>query len=131
VPPPYATLAAAKEAGAVTLNYGLFLNALINFLIVALAMFMVVKAANRLKRQEAAAPTAPTVQETLLMEIRDLLKRPDRSRFVGQRPLRMRHGFQFRHARSTPKWLRMITPWSAHGAGARLGKRGKVPSRER
>lgn len=76
VPPPYATLAAAKEAGAVTLNYGLFLNALINFLIVAFAMFMVVKAANRLKRQEAAAPAAPTTQEKLLTEIRDLLKRP-------------------------------------------------------
>ena len=79
VPPPYATLAAAKAAGAVTLNYGLFLNALINFLIVAMAMFVVVKAANRLRRQQAAAaaePPAPTTQEKLLMEIRDLLKRP-------------------------------------------------------
>ena len=76
VPPPYLTLAAAKDAGAVTLNYGLFLNALINFLIVALAMFMVVKAANRLKKQEAAAPAAPTAEEKLLTEIRDLLKRP-------------------------------------------------------
>lgn len=73
---PYGTLAAAKEAGAVTLNYGLFLNALINFLIVALAMFMVVKAMNRLKKTEPpAAPPGPTTEEKLLTEIRDLLRR--------------------------------------------------------
>jgi large conductance mechanosensitive channel len=73
---PYGTLAAAKDAGAVTLNYGLFLNALINFLIVALAMFVVVKAMNRVKKAEPpAAPPAPTAEERLLTEIRDLLKR--------------------------------------------------------
>ena len=48
----YPTLAAAQEAGAVTLNYGLFINALVNFLIVAFALFMVVKAMNRLRREE-------------------------------------------------------------------------------
>jgi large conductance mechanosensitive channel len=73
---PYGTLAAAKDAGAVTLNYGLFLNALINFLIVALAMFMVVKAMNRLKKAEPpAAPPGPTTEEKLLTEIRDLLRK--------------------------------------------------------
>jgi large conductance mechanosensitive channel len=54
-PPPYATPAAAQAAGAVTLNYGAFINNLITFLIVALAIFMVVKAVNRLQRQPAPA----------------------------------------------------------------------------
>jgi large conductance mechanosensitive channel len=54
-PPPYATLADAHAAGAVTINYGLFINSLIAFLIVAFAVFLIVKAANRLKPQEAAA----------------------------------------------------------------------------
>jgi large conductance mechanosensitive channel len=53
---PYASLAAAREAGAVTLNYGVFLNTVISFLIVAFSIFMVVKQMNRLKKQEAAAP---------------------------------------------------------------------------
>jgi large conductance mechanosensitive channel len=57
--PPYASLAAAKEAGAVTLNYGSFINNIITFLIVALAIFMLVKAVNRLYRQPAA-PTPDT-----------------------------------------------------------------------
>jgi large conductance mechanosensitive channel len=76
-PAPYATLAAAKAAGAVTMNVGLFVNALINFLVIALALFMVIKAINRMKRQQpaAAAPPEPTAQEKLLAEIRDLLKR--------------------------------------------------------
>ena len=74
-PGPYATVAAAKAAGAVTLNYGLFLNAVINFLIVAMAMFMVVKAVNRLRRTTPPAPPAPTAEERLLVEIRDLLRR--------------------------------------------------------
>jgi large conductance mechanosensitive channel len=56
---PYASPAAAKEAGAVTLNYGAFLNNLITFLIVALAIFMIVKAVNRLQRQPAP-PTPDT-----------------------------------------------------------------------
>lgn len=57
---PYATLAAAREAGAVTLNYGLFINTIINFLIVAFALFLIVRAMNRLKRKaEGPAPEAP------------------------------------------------------------------------
>lgn len=53
---PYASLAAAKAAGAVTINYGLFINSVISFLIVAFALFMVIKAMNKMKRQEAPAP---------------------------------------------------------------------------
>jgi large conductance mechanosensitive channel len=56
---PYATLAAAKEAGAVTINYGAFLNNVVSFLIVAFAVFLLVKAINSLKRKEAVAPSAP------------------------------------------------------------------------
>jgi len=76
-PPPYGNLAAAKAAEAVTLNYGLFLNNVFNFLIVAWAIFIIVKAMNRMRRQEAVAPTVivvPTAEEALLAEIRDLLK---------------------------------------------------------
>ena len=51
----FPTLAAAKAAGAPTLNYGLFINALIDFIIVAFALFMVIKAMNRLKKEEAPA----------------------------------------------------------------------------
>lgn len=71
------TIAAAKKAGAVTLNYGLFVNALINFVIVAFAIFWMVKAAQQLYRKPpppAAAAPAPTPTEQLLTEIRDLLK---------------------------------------------------------
>lgn len=53
----YATLQEAKAAGAATLNYGLFINTVIDFTIVALSVFLVVKQINRLKRAEAAAPT--------------------------------------------------------------------------
>ena len=76
-PGPYPTLAAAKEAAAVTLNLGLFINAVVNFLIVAIALFVVVKGiytARRTKAAEPAAPPAPTNEEKLLMEIRDLLR---------------------------------------------------------
>ena len=76
-PPPYATLAAAKAGEAVTLNYGLFLNGVINFLIVAWAIFLLIRGMNRLRREEAVAPAAPAPpppQEVLLAEIRDLLK---------------------------------------------------------
>lgn len=56
----YATLAAAKAAGAATLNYGIFLNAVIDFVIVAFAIFMIVKAANHFKKkEEATASTKP------------------------------------------------------------------------
>jgi large conductance mechanosensitive channel len=72
---PYESLAKAKEAGAVVVSYGQFLNAAINFLIVAFAMFMVVKAMNTMKKKEAAAPPpGPTPDQKLLTEIRDLLK---------------------------------------------------------
>jgi large conductance mechanosensitive channel len=56
---PYPTLAAAKEAGAVTINYGAFVNNVISFLIVAFAVFLLVRAINALKRKEAVAPSAP------------------------------------------------------------------------
>ena len=76
-PGPYASVAAAKAAGAVTLNIGLFLNAVISFLLVAFAIFMLVKSVNRVRREEPPPPAPPTAQETLLTEIRDLLrKRP-------------------------------------------------------
>ena len=76
---PFSTLAAAQEAGAVTINDGLFINALISFLIVAWAVFFVVKGFNKMKKEEevveeAPADPEPTVEETLLTEIRDLLK---------------------------------------------------------
>jgi large conductance mechanosensitive channel len=73
---PYASLADAKAAGAVTLNYGLFANSIVSFLIVAFAIFMVVKGANALKQKQAEAPEppAPTKDQLLLTEIRDLLK---------------------------------------------------------
>ena len=79
---PYATLAAAREAGAVTINWGVFLNAIISFLIVAFSVFLIVRSFNRAramleKEKAAAAPAAPpppSAQEKLLAEIRDLLK---------------------------------------------------------
>lgn len=64
-----------EEAGKpVSVNYGLFLNAVINFIIVAFAIFLLVKAVNAIRRKQDAAPAAPTAQEKLLIEIRDLLK---------------------------------------------------------
>ena len=59
----YASLADAQKAGAATVNYGVFLNKLINFLIVAFVLFMVVKAMNRLKREAPAPAPAPTEKE--------------------------------------------------------------------
>lgn len=59
----YNTLEEAKKAGVATLNYGIFLNAIIDFLIISFAIFMIVKAANKLKRQEEAAPLIPTTKE--------------------------------------------------------------------
>ena len=72
----FPTLEAAKTAGAVTINYGLFINAVIRFVIVAFAIFILVKQINRMRWEEAEAPTAPpapTREEVLLTEIRDLL----------------------------------------------------------
>lgn len=72
----FATIAAAKAAGAPTLNYGVFLNSVINFLIVAFAIFLVVKAINKLQKPAAAPPPpGPTKDQQLLTEIRDLLKK--------------------------------------------------------
>ena len=68
------TLDAAKKAGAVTLNYGLFINAVIRFLIVSFAIFLLVRWINRLFTATRSAPAAPTKSEVLLEEIRDLLK---------------------------------------------------------
>ncbi len=73
---PYATLEAAKEAGAVTLNYGAFFNTVVSFVIIAFAVFMVIKSLNKMKKQEEAkegAPPEPSAEERLLTEIRDLL----------------------------------------------------------
>jgi len=61
-PAPYHALADAQAAGAVTINFGVFLNTVISFLIVSLAIFILVKAMNKLKRQEAA-PAEPTTKE--------------------------------------------------------------------
>jgi large conductance mechanosensitive channel len=70
---PADTLAAAKAAGIPTVNYGLFFNTIIDFLIVGFVIFLVVKQANRLKK-EAPAPV-PTKDQELLAEIRDLLRK--------------------------------------------------------
>jgi large conductance mechanosensitive channel len=68
------TLEAAKKAGAVTLNYGAFINTVISFVIVAFCVFLLVKQMNRLKKKEEEKPAEPPKQEVLLEEIRDLLK---------------------------------------------------------
>jgi large conductance mechanosensitive channel len=78
--PHLATLAEAQKAAAVTLNYGLFVNTLINFLIVAIALFLLIRAINRLTTPEtpaeaaAAAPLPPPEEVLLLRQIRDELK---------------------------------------------------------
>jgi large conductance mechanosensitive channel len=75
-PGPYATVAAAKAAGAVTVNIGLLINFIVTFVIVAFVLFLVVKAMNAAKRaKEAPPPPGPTAEEKLLTEIRDLLQR--------------------------------------------------------
>jgi large conductance mechanosensitive channel len=73
----YTSLAAAREAGAPVIAYGAFINVVINFVIIAFAIFLVVKGMNRLRRKQEAAPEetpVPPRQETLLEEIRDILK---------------------------------------------------------
>ncbi len=60
---PYASLAEAKEAAAVTINYGLFINAVISFLVVAFAVFLLIRSINRLRREQEAPPAVPTTQE--------------------------------------------------------------------
>jgi large conductance mechanosensitive channel len=78
-PESYETLAAAQEAGAPTLNYGLFAQTVVDFVLVAFAIFILIKQVNRFKRQQEeapapAAPPEPSGEEKLLAEIRDLLK---------------------------------------------------------
>ena len=71
------TIAAAEAAGAPILKYGLFINTVIDFTIVAFAIFMVIKGMNKLKKQQEAAPPpppGPSAEEKLLAEIRDLLQ---------------------------------------------------------
>jgi large conductance mechanosensitive channel len=77
----HATLDAAEQAGAATINYGVFVNTVLDFLIVAFAVFLLVRAVNRLRRQREEAraappaPPAPPRTEVLLEEIRDVLRR--------------------------------------------------------
>jgi len=60
---PYASVAAAKAAGAVSVNFGVFINTIINFLIVAFSIFLLIRTVNRFKKQEAAPPAVPTTRE--------------------------------------------------------------------
>jgi large conductance mechanosensitive channel len=60
---PYASLADAQAAGAVTINYGVFFNAVISFLIVAFVVFLLIRNVNRMQREEETPPTEPTTQE--------------------------------------------------------------------
>ena len=60
---PYASLAASKAAGAVSINIGVFINTVINFIIVAIAIFLLIQNVNRMKRKEEAPPSVPTTKE--------------------------------------------------------------------
>lgn len=74
----FTSIEAAREAGAVALGYGLFINAMIAFIIIAFVLFMVVRSMNNMKKAEEAAPSeppAPSNEEVLLGEIRDLLRK--------------------------------------------------------
>jgi large conductance mechanosensitive channel len=74
---PVPSVAFARENGIATLNYGLFINAIVKFAIIAFVLFLVVKAINAVRRKEAekpAAPPAPTAEEKLLVEIRDAIR---------------------------------------------------------
>lgn len=73
------TLAAGQEAGVATLNYGVFINTVIEFIIIAFVLFMMVRTYNRFRRKQEEAPAeppAPPRQEVLLEEIRDALRSP-------------------------------------------------------
>ena len=69
---------AAAKTSEVAIQYGVFINVLIQFIIIAFAIFLVVKGINRLTRREEAAPAAPPADVALLTEIRDLLKQQNR-----------------------------------------------------
>lgn len=72
----YATMADAEKAGAPIIKYGAFINSIVDFLIIAIVIFAVVKVINRMKKPEPAAEPAPTPEEILLLrEIRDSLKK--------------------------------------------------------
>jgi large conductance mechanosensitive channel len=75
-PGPYFTVAEAKAAGAVTLNYGLFFNAMISFFLIAVVLFMMVKGMNNLRKkaEDEKSPVEPPQDIKLLTEIRDALK---------------------------------------------------------
>ena len=76
VPPrPYLTVEAAQKAGAVTLNYGIFINACIGFIIVAFAVFLLIRALNRMQAAEPVVPPPTPEEVVLLREIRDALKK--------------------------------------------------------
>ena len=75
VPGPYLTVDAAQKAGAVTFNYGVFINTCISFVIIAFAVFLLVRAINRMKREEQKPAGAPPEDVLLLREIRDSLKK--------------------------------------------------------
>lgn len=73
----YATVAAAQAAGAPVIKYGVFINTVLDFVIVAFAIFLVIKGLNKLKKKQEAAPTAPpgpSAEAKLLTEIRDALR---------------------------------------------------------
>jgi large conductance mechanosensitive channel len=73
----FTSLAAAQEAGAATINYGIFINTVLDFIIVAFAIFMVIRGMNKMKKKEEekpAEPPKPSEEVVLLQEIRDALK---------------------------------------------------------
>ena len=73
---PYLSVEAAQKAGAVTFNYGMFINTVISFAIIAFAVFLLIRVINRLKREDhAKPPAAPAEEIVLLREIRDSLKK--------------------------------------------------------
>lgn len=71
---PYTALADAQAAGAVTINYGVFVNSVISFIIVAFALFLVIRAMNKLRTKKEEKPSPPPEDVLLLREIRDVLK---------------------------------------------------------
>jgi large conductance mechanosensitive channel len=74
----YPSLAAATAAGAPVIAYGSFINVVINFIVIAIVVFFLVRAVNRLYKKSETAPAGPTEDQKLLAEIRDLLKAQNR-----------------------------------------------------